>query len=486
VALVPLLWVLLPPERNVPAGQAFRLGYFFGVAFFLILLHWIPRLPPENVTVPFLMYPALLIMVAYLSLYPAFWAMGVVVLCRRTCPYLLAAVAPSLWIVLEWIRNLGIVGFPWGALGYSQWASRPLVQFASFGGFWSVSFWIVLVNVTAFLVLRYRGRPRLAAAGATLLLFILPWLYGRSVLQAFDAAPSEGQPVVLIQQNTGNDKWNPNQRSEVIQNLVNMTLEAAPQSPENAIVIWPETATPTLLLQDGGNFALVQGVAAQVRRPILTGFPDRRLFRDVDGKDIEARYYNAAGLLIPGRGVVETYAKIKLVPFSEWMPVPGLNRVNFGQSNFTPGDSLLVFQGLKQWPKGSGHRFGVLICYESIFPGMSRALIRSGADFLVNVTNDQWFGRSPAPYQHLTMCVFRAIENRVGIARAANTGVTCLIDPTGRIQQATELFQPAVVQGNVQLVKGQTFYTRYGDWILGVAALAIAVGVGLKVRYRKT
>src|SRR5512140_1721303 len=178
VALVPLLLVLFPRHGEVSAGTAFRLGYWHGWGFFLLLLHWIPRLPPENVTVPFLMYPALGLAVAYLALYPAVWAAGVVILCRgagwpgggrranRRAGHrgpgghsagALALVAPSLWILLEWIRNLGIIGFPWGSLGYSQWSARPLIQFASIGGFWSVSFWVVLVNVAAFEMLRGAG-----------------------------------------------------------------------------------------------------------------------------------------------------------------------------------------------------------------------------------------------------------------------------------------------------------------------------------------
>lgn len=483
MAFVPLLWALLQAGGRVSRGEAFRLGYFFGISFFLILLHWIPRLPPENVTVPFLMYPALGFMVAYLSLYPAVWAMGVAATGRGRW-WGLALAAPSIWILLEWLRNLGIIGFPWGSLGYSQWSSRPLIQFASIGGFWSISFWIVLVNVAVFEALRRAGRGRVAAIAAAILLFVLPWLQGRDALARYARRPADAQPVVLIQQNTGNDKWNPDRRTDVMRNLVSMTLKAE-NAPGDALFIWPETATPTLLLHDPGNYNLVQNTATRIGRPILTGFPDRRLAPGANGEP-EARYYNAAGLLLPGRGMVESYAKMRLVPFSEWMPVPGLNRVNFGQSNFTPGDTLRVFRELESFWGLSGSRFGVLICYESIFPGMSRALVRNGAEFLVNVTNDQWFGRSAAPYQHLTMCVFRAIENDVGIARAANTGVSCLIDPTGQIHQATPLFEPAVVTGSVRLAGPPTFYTRYGDWMLIVAGVMVVVALaGLRTGRRQ-
>jgi apolipoprotein N-acyltransferase len=470
VALVPLLLVLLPAAGPLPAGRAFRLGYWHGLAFFLLLLHWIPRLPPENVTVPFLMYPALGLAAAYLSLYPAVWAAGTVVLCRRG-RWPLALAAPPLWALVEALRGFGVIGFPWGSLGYSQWGSLPLIQFASISGLWSVSLWVVLVNVALFGVIRATGRRRLLAAVGVLLLFAGPWLHGRGAL-ARAARPGPGQPVVLIQPNTGNDKWDPARRVEVISGLSQRTMDAAGAAPRDALVIWPETATPTLLLLDPPNFALVRNVVDIANRPLLTGYPDRKLFRRGEGtdKDIEARYYNNAGLLLPAEGMVETCSKTRLVPFSEWMPIPGLNRVNFGQSNFTPGDSLHVFGRLE-------NRFGVLICFESIFPDLSRRLVRGGARFLVNITNDQWFGRSAAPYQHLTMAVFRAIENDVGIARAANTGVTCLIEPSGAIRQATRLFEPATVAGAVRLAGRPTFYTRHGDWILVLCGLAVMGGI---------
>lgn len=469
VALVPLLLVLLPAEGALPAGRAFRLGYVQGLVFFLVLLHWIPRLPPENVTVPFLMYPALGLMAAYLGLYPAVWAAATVALCRRG-RWPLALAAPPVWTLLEALRSFGFTGFPWGSLGYSQWASLPLIQFASFSGLWSVSLWVVLVNVAVVGVARGAGRRKLLAAAGLLLLFALPWLHGRAVL-ARAARPGPEQPVLLIQPNTGNDKWDPARRVEVITGLSQMTLEAAAGAPREALIIWPETATPTLLLLDPANYALVRNTVDAAGRPVLTGYPDRKLFRRGEGtdKDIEARYYNAAGLLLPSRGMVESCAKTRLVPFSEWMPIPGLNRVNFGQSNFTPGDSLHVFRGFDR-------RFGVLVCFESIFPDLSRNLVRKGAEFLVNITNDQWFGRSAAPYQHLTMAVFRAIENNVGIARAANTGVTCLIEPTGAIRRGTRLFERATVAGAVRLAGRPTFYTRHGDWILILCGLAVAAG----------
>ncbi len=474
VALVPLLLVLLPAGSVPPAaGRVFRLGYCQGFAFFLVLLHWVPNLPPENVTVPFLMYPALLLLTLYLAVYPAVWSL-IVWRAARDRPWMAVLAAPSAWALLEALRAFGVIGFPWGSLGYSQWAALPFIQFAEFGGIWAVSFVVVLVNVLLFLAVRGRGAGRIAALAAAVLVVLVPWQYGRGRLDTVRAVAGPSWPVLLVQQNTGNDKWDPEKRAEVVRNLVTMTLEHTKDTDPETLVIWPETATPTLLLLDAPNYGLVKSAAAMTRRPILTGFPDTDLLPPTPPSTAppERRYFNAAGLILPGEGIVESSRKSRLVPFSEWMPIPGLNRVNFGQSNFTPGDSLHVFSSLSA--AGAGPSFAVLVCFESIFPDLARSAVRGGAQFLVNITNDQWFGRSPAPYQHLTMAVFRAVENRVGIARAANTGITGLIGPDGSIRQATGLFEPAVVSGRVALAGPPTFYSRHGDWILLVSAVLAA------------
>lgn len=454
-------------------GGAARLGFWFGFGFFLPLLYWLPLLPAENVTVPGLMYPALLLGVAYLSLYTAAagWLLGFL---RGPGRVPLVLAAPSAWVLLEVVRASGPLGFPWGSIGYSQWSMLPLIQMASLGGFWLVSFWVVLVNAVGFEAIRggRTFRQRAGAGGALVALFLVPLLWGQSELDrlaAAAAAPGGAptRPVVLIQPNTGNDKWDVSERASVIGGLQVATLRAARVAPADALVIWPETATPTLLMYDRTYLEQVQNLVVNIDRPLLTGFPDRNEYR---GGPLE--YYNAAGLFTPGRGMVQEYRKVRLVPFAEYMPLPGLNKVNFGQGNFTPGDTLKVFDQ-------AGPPFGVLICIEACFPDLSRAFVRRGARFLVNVTNDQWFGPSAAPWQHLTMAVFRCVENRVGMARAANTGISCLIDPSGTIHDATPLFQPATLQGEVRLGTETTLYTRVGDWILGVATLVVLVGLGV-------
>jgi apolipoprotein N-acyltransferase len=177
--------------------------------------------------------------------------------------------------------------------------------------------------------------------------------------------------------------------------------------------------------------------------------------------------------------MVARYDKRKLVPFSEYMPVPILNRVDFGQASFTKGTGPGLFDQLER-------PFGVLICFESIFPGPSRELVAEGARYLVNITNDQWFGDSPAPYQHFAMNGLRCIENRVGMARAANTGISASIDPYGFVREATPTFVEERTVVPVELGSGPTFYTRHGNWILVAGVLLPLLGFVPGIRERSS
>lgn len=472
VALVPLFAAFTEPWARPPGApppgvrEGARLGFWYGFVFFFGLLYWIPLLPPENVTVPFLMYPALVVGASYLGLYLALWG-GVTALALGRGRLPLVAAAPAAWMLVEAVRASGPLGFPWGSLGYSQWAALPFIQIASVGGLWLVSGLVVAVNALAFQVVRSGARPLtrgLAAAGA-LALVLIPSLWGSGEIRRLRAAEAPERDVLLIQPNTGNDKWEPAERAAVIGGLQVTTREVVASAPPGALVIWPETATPTLLLHDPAHYGQIQEMVTGIGRPLLTGFPDRNTYA---GGRLD--YWNAAGLFLPGRGVVGTYHKIRLVPFAEYLPVPGLNRVNFGQGNFTPGDSLVVF-------RDAGPPFSVLICIEAAFPDLARRMAQAGARYLVNITNDQWFGRSAAPWQHFSMAVFRAVENRMGIARAANTGVTGFVDPDGSLRQLTGLFVPATVSGRVRLGGKPAFYTRHGDWILLVAGAVLLAGV---------
>jgi apolipoprotein N-acyltransferase len=468
IALVPLLWALKTPgpERTpVPARTGFRLGYLTGAVFHLILLYWIPRLPSENVTVPFIMYPALAVMVAYLALFPGLAAMGAAWLARRGVP--LGVSFPFLWVLLEAVRGTGMFGFPWGSLGYTLAPYPHLIQFAEFTGLWGVTLWVVLVNGAVYHYLDSRWvAPKMAALAALVALVVAPFLHGQHVLRTRPVRPSV--TVGVVQPNVGENKWHPAVRDSVVEAVLTHTRRLVEEegNRQPALVVWPETAIPARLTRDPGYRSRVEGFVDSTRVPVVTGFPD-----GVRLPDGTVRFTNSAVLILPGLGVTQQYDKRHLVPFSESFPFPFLNRFDFGQSDFTAGKEPGVFTQLKV-------PFGLLICFESIFPREAREVCVRGARYIVNITNDQWFGDSAAPVQHFQMNVLRCIENRVGMVRSANTGISGVIDPYGIVRLRTGTFEPARFVASVELGNGPTVYGRRGDWILIVGAIVVLAAGG--------
>ncbi len=469
VALVPLLVALHLPgsgkERAVSPGRAFRLGYVTGAVFFLVLLYWIPDLPRENLTVPFVMYPALAIMVLYLALFPALASLGAAWMARRGVP--LGLTFPFLWTLAEAVRGTGPLGFPWGSLGYALAPYPHLIQFASITGIWGVTLWAALVSGLIHLYLELPWvRPKLIGFALLVAVVITPYFHGREVLGR--RQPRAGVEVGLVQSDVGANKWELAVRDSVAEALLDQTARLMegrrPEPP--ALVIWPETAMPARLPREPHYQDRVESLVDSTGIPLLAGFPDG--YRLPDGG---VRWTNSAALYLPHRGLVQQYDKRHLVPFSEDFPLPFLNRFDFGQSDFSSGTRPGVFKEISP-------PFGVLICFESIFPGLARGLARDGARYLVNITNDQWFGNSAAPFQHFEMNVLRAIENRMGLARAANTGISAVIDPYGIVVDRTTTFVKASVIDTVELGRELTFYTRHGDWILWLALAAVLAEAG--------
>jgi apolipoprotein N-acyltransferase len=476
IALVPLLIALKPPHgpvgETVSPRRAFGLGYITGAVFFLVLLYWIPLLPPENVTIPFLMYPALALMVAYLALYPALCAALAAWLQRRGVP--LGLSFPLTWTLTEALRGTGTFGFPWGSLGYALAPLPHLIQFASLTGVWGVTLWIVLVNglVHSYLATRW-VLPKVTVLLVLIVVTVAPYQHGRWVLRGSEPSPTVD--VGIVQPNVGNEKWQLGVRDSVVMALVERTEElmTANRGAPLALVVWPETAIPVRLPREPRYRIMVESLVDSAGVPLLAGFPDGERLPDGD-----LRWTNSAALVLPGRGIVAQYDKRHLVPFSEYFPLPILNRYDFGQSNFSAGTRPGVFDQ-------AGVPFGVLICFESIFPGPARDLSRNGARYLVNITNDQWFGDSAAPIQHFEMNILRAIENRMGMARAANTGISAVITPYGAVELSTRTFEQTNVVAPVELGRELTFYARHGDWILAVAAALLAALIAAALLRRR-
>ena len=463
VAFVPLLIAL---ERRLVLGAGVRAfiapGFVFGLVFYLIGTHWIALLSNVAITVPWLKYPAWLAAAAYLALFPALGTLATGWIVRRTrVP--LAFVFPVVMLSVEELRGSGELGFPWFQPGYTQWSIVPLIQMASLGGVALVTLWVLTVNVLVWRALRGASRGR-AIAGAALAL-ALPFAWGLRVLAA--APADRGPEVALIQGNIpGEIKWAGGHEREILGTFLRLSEQAVSGSPRPTLLIWPETATGTWMKKQMDQTLVVTGFAAQTGVPIFSGFADYAY--DSTGR---ARQYNAAGLFRTDGSMGEEYAKRHLVPFGERMPFqrwfPSLGKLDLGQAEWTPGTHVVLF------PSAAGP-FACLICFESIFPDLARESVRAGAQWLVNITNDEWFGRSTALEQHAAMAVFRAVENHVAVARCANTGLSWLIDARGRVIRRAGAFVPAVVSGPVAPAGPPTPYTRFGDWP-GFAAVAVTL-----------
>jgi apolipoprotein N-acyltransferase len=272
------------------------------------------------------------------------------------------------------------------------------------------------------------------------------------------------------------DKWDRRQSRAIMQTYADLTASASQKRPD--LIIWPETATPRSISLDLSLRNQVVRIARESGSWLLVGSAERQKFET--GRKADLQFYNTAFLIAPSPGTaIQRYEKIHLFPFGEYLPWQGifpwsvLNVENAG--NYLPGKTFTVFTC-------GDFRFGVTICWEILYPGLSRISIRDGAQLMVNITNEAWFGRTIAPYLVVTGAVFRAIENRVYVARCANTSLTCFIDPHGRIvdrvadDNGEELFVRGVLTGTIVPMDAKTPYTRFGNWLvwlsLGVVGLA--------------
>jgi apolipoprotein N-acyltransferase len=265
-------------------------------------------------------------------------------------------------------------------------------------------------------------------------------------------------------------KWNPEHTVATLGIYGNLTRAAAHEHP--ALIVWPETASPTVLRRDPGLLQALTELSTTSGVPLLVG--------TVDADGAGGKELRNTAFLVTERGIVERYDKIHLVPFGEYVPLSGV--IGFVRdwaefiSELTPGSRAVVFPG----PPAP---FGVVICYEGIFPALVRRFVQNGARLLVNMTNDGWFGATSGPFQHLAMYPLRAVEHRTAVVRAANTGISAYIAPSGRIVRTMGLFARGNLIASVPLRTRQTLYTRFGDWLawlaVGVSGMSLAVaGLG--------
>ena len=472
VALVPLL-VAIPGTRGL---RAFRLGYVTGAVSAVGLLYWTALVVSQfgGLSLPVSVLIMMLLCLAF-ALFPSLFAWILAGWIARFGNGALL-LAPLGWVATEILRAHTLFRFSWCLLGYSQARAPELIQIAAFGAVYAVSFVIVFASAAlAYAWHEPRKGRRLAALGSALALVGLVYGYGRAVL----ARPlSQERPlrVGLVQASVRQEeKWQNQRLMENFERHVSLTHMAAARGAQ--LVVWPESAVPWNYDDEPQVQAALKTVVQETRVHLVFGNDDRE--PQPEGR---ARIYVGAKMLDPEGRLLLRYHKVRLVPFGEYVPLEPLltlggryaARIVHAVSDFTPGNQASVGTAL-------GRRVGVSICYEAIFPDFVRHFSANGAELLLNITNDAWYGTTSAPYQHFAMAVFRAVENGRYLARAANTGISAFVDPRGRVLQQTRLFEATTLVRDVPQEVLDTFYARHGD-LFAWGCLVLAAGLSAAAR----
>lgn len=434
IGFLPLFFAL----KNISKRKAFLLSYITGIIFWGVTIYWL-----IHVTLP-----GLIVLVLYLALY--FTLFGLVIPTAR--PFFI----PCIWVILEYIRGHLFTGFPWALLGYSQYLNLAIIQISDITGAYGVSFLIMMANVFIYRLINNRAEARNKRIVLVFFVLIFSLGYGFYKLNLHPSpADIKTVRIAVVQANVPQSlKWDTDYVEFIMNKYISLATQVAKEKPD--LIIWPEAALPVILEEDPQYFERVKSLAKEINTPLLLGavtFNNRQ-------------YFNSA-ILLSGEGLeLERYSKLHLVPFGEYIPLkkslPFLETI-VPIGDISPGKTYKVFE---KWKK----QFSVLICFEDLFPELSREFVRRKADFLVNITNDAWYKKTQAATQHLQASIFRAVENRVFLARCANTGISGFIEPSGRITSLIKdasgknIFVEGVKTQELSIYRGkETFYTKYGD-----------------------
>jgi len=437
-----------------------------GTTVYVAVLYWIvPTFLAAEQSL-FLAIPALVALSAYMGLYWGGWSWLLNRFAQQK-PHalLLALFGAAAWVTLEWVRSWLFTGFPWAMLSDTQVYFPMIIQIASLTGAYGVSFLIVLGNFSIVLLFMKQDALTPRLLWSTL---VGCALWGQLQLIGTSGLPSASMLTVSVLQGNVDQykKWNDTFVEDIKTSYANLVRLAAETRAQ--VIVWPETSVPGFLLEDPTLRSWLTRTIANTQATHIVGTPT------ASGENI----FNSAIAVLPTGQVTEQYDKQHLVPFGEAVPfqsylgrwIPVLNALG----GFTPGTASPILHA-------AGVPLGVSICYEAIFPNLVRQSVAQGAAVLVNITNDGWYLKTTAPYQHLAPNIFRAVENRRWMVRANNTGVSAFIDPYGRLQAQTSIYVTEAMTRSVTPRTDVTFYSRYGDVFVGFCVLTIvALGFGVR------
>ncbi len=504
-AFIPFLFLM---ERMKSAAQTFRFSYLAFLVLNFVTVYWIsgwtgddPWLKAAGVATN-MVHPFLFTLPSLFYYYVR----------KHAPPHYAAFFFPFIWVSYEWLAHLPELSFPWLILANTQTYDIQKIQFITITGSFGISFWITSINALIFYGLRqsFQGTWTLksfrlhALIGCVVLLLIVPELYSRIVMSN---RPVDDVIRVGVTQPDIDpyDKWGEGETPQMKIDGHIRLYDSLVNGEHPELILMPETAIPFRILTPSYEIEWLN-----LRRhidttgtPLLTGFPHMIWYEEGQAPpsaktvpDAGYRYddFNSGLLILPSSDRLQIYKKTKLTPMSE--RIPYLNDLPFladaltwgvGISNWGIGNDTTVFS--MQRKNGETVRFWSMICYETLYPDFVAGFVRRGSNFLCVITNDGWFGPTSGPYQLKQYAVLRAIENRRGIARSANNGVSCFISPYGEVSQETALYTRTVAAGNVAVRSDLTFYTMHGDWLpklcLAVAGMMFAFVLVQTITKRK-
>jgi apolipoprotein N-acyltransferase len=449
-ALVPLLLAI----RVESYRSTFVLSLFAGPPFFMGVFYWM------NIVHGFT-WKEYLLLGTYLGSYFAFFGLLFNFTSKKVnlSPIV---IGPAIWISMEYLRShAGFLACPWALLGHSQHLNTPVIQISSFAGAYGLSFIIVMTNVALAELIQSRFR-NFKPVMIALLVLVLSHAYGFYVLTK--GAAGDRINITLIQGNIPvNKRLTKEFRKRIIDKHAELTKDSQKES-HASLIVWPEGAVVRIIDRDPYFFGTLVRLAKENNAYVLAGSTRNPKLGAAKKFRKKGKYYNSAFLVSSDGKFAGQHNKIRLLPFGEYLPYaesfPWPKRYT-ETYNYTPGTEYKIFAV-------DDVAFGVTICWENIFPDLFRRFVRNGADFMINMTNEAWFGETAAPYQFLSMSVFRAVENRIWVVRSSNSGISGFIDPYGRViakvvNNGKDIFVEGHVSKEIPVSQGNTFYTMYGD-----------------------
>jgi apolipoprotein N-acyltransferase len=491
ISLGVLAWLGLSPFlfelRRRSLSEAVILGFLFGCFFVIGSFSWALRLSQISL---FGFLIGLIVFSLYFLIFGLFYR-----LISQNIGIWIIIGAPVLWVALEYLRsNLFFLSWPWNLIGHSQYRYLPIIQISDITGVYGISFLIVMVNETLsqipdFFIKKRAANSNNTSGGSNLLISILIAMAAIIFTLAYGfyriitPITNPHLRVTLVQPNLiTRDFMSPADQVKQLQEYDRLTREGAKAKPD--LIVWPASSLPAPI----GSSRLVQETLKQLAQEtgayLLVGGAGLEKFGPLPLKEEFSPFSNSEFLISPSGTVEEEYNKIRLVPFNEYLPLQGRIKwpdwITTLRKSFIPGEEYTLFQI-------SGIKFGSPICWESLFPDLFRRFVMDGAQFMVSVTNEGFLGHTSGPYQSLAINIFRAVENRIAIARSAPTGVTAFINPDGKIvervrdNKGKDLFVSGFLVRDIPLTNQKTLYTIYGDIfayvVIGISALMILVSI---------